>query len=237
MSVSFVEPPRMRRTWLWPATIALLAVNIGVFLIQKTVLNEEFVDERLALSVAGMRQGFLWQLLSFQFLHGSVWHVLLNCWALFVFGREVEWVLRTPRFLLLYFVGGVVGGLFQIFVMFTWPQYFGRAPVVGASAGIFGVVAAFAMLFPRRRLTLLLFFVLPVSMRARSMLWFSLILTAAGIAAPTGLLAAILGGNVAHAAHLGGILTGLALSGGRAAEVRAEQLSGYALRPPPDPRI
>jgi membrane associated rhomboid family serine protease len=59
------------------------------------------------------------------------------------------------------------------------------------------------------------------------MLWFSLILTALGIAFPKTLLAVILGGNVAHAAHLGGILTGLVLSGGRAAAARAAQLSGY----------
>jgi membrane associated rhomboid family serine protease len=234
----FYEPPRRRRVLLWPATITLLAVNVGVYLLQLTVLKETFVDARLALSVDGLRQGFVWQLLSFQFLHGSIWHLLFNCWALFMFGREVEWVLRTPRFLIMYFTGGIVGGLFQVFVMLMWPQYFGTGAVVGASAGIFAVVAAFAMLFPHRQLILLLV-VVPIKMKARSMLWLSLIITAAGISLPHTWIAVILGGNVAHAAHLGGILTGLALSGGRTATARAAQISSYYSQPPPlpeDPR-
>ena len=237
----FYEPPRRRRVLLWPATITLLVVNVGVYLLQWRVLNETFLNTRLALSLDGLRQGFVWQLLTFQFLHGSIWHLVLNCWALFMFGREVEWVLRTPRFLILYFTGGVVGGLFQIFVELMWPHYFEPGlPVVGASAGIFAVVAAFAMLFPRRRLTLLLLYVIPVTMKARSMLWLSLIITAVGIGFPHTFIEAILGGNVAHAAHLGGILTGLALSGGRTATARAAQISSYYSQPPSlpeDPRI
>jgi membrane associated rhomboid family serine protease len=236
----FYEPPRRRRTLLWPATITLLVVNVGVYLLQLKVLNHDFVNARLALSVDGLRQGFVWQLLTFQFLHSTPWpwHLLFNCWALFMFGREVEWVLRTPRFLIMYFTGGVVGGLFQVFVMLMWPQYFGTGAVVGASAGIFGVVAAFAMLFPQRQLILLLY-VVPIKMKARSMLWLSLIITAAGIGLPHTWIAVILGGNVAHAAHLGGILTGLALSGGRNATARAAQISSYYSQPPPlpeDPR-
>jgi membrane associated rhomboid family serine protease len=236
----FYEPPRRRRVLLWPATITLLVVNVGVYLLQLTVLSETLVNTRLALSVDGLRQGFVWQLLTFQFLHSTPlpWHLLFNCWALFMFGREVEWVLRTPRFLIMYFTGGVVGGLFQVFVMLVWPQYFGTGAVVGASAGIFAVVAAFAMLFPHRQLILLLV-VVPIRMKARSMLWLSLIITAAGIGLPHTLIAVILGGNVAHAAHLGGILTGLALSGGRTATARAAQISSYYSQPPPlpeDPR-
>lgn len=95
---------------------------------------------------------------------------------------------------------------------FLWPLYFGGA-TVGASAGIFGVVAAFAMLFPDQRLVMLLFFVLPINMRAKTLLWVVLIITALGISfARGGLLTVLLGGHVAHFAHLGGILTGLAFS-------------------------
>jgi membrane associated rhomboid family serine protease len=139
-------------------------------------------------------------------MHSNWLHLLLNCWALFLLGREVEWQLGKPRFLLLYFLSGIVGGLFHLLVAFLWPHYF-DVPVVGASAGVAGVVAVFAMLYPDRRMTLLLFFVIPVNLRAKSLLWLMLMITALGIAFPT-----MLGLHIAHAAHLGGILTGLAFS-------------------------
>jgi hypothetical protein len=75
------------------------------------------------------------------------------------------------------------------------------APVVGASAAGFGVVAAFAVLYPERPLMLLLFFIVPLSMRAKFLLIFE------GVVAGVGL--ALGGGNIAHAAHLGGMLTGI----------------------------
>ena len=73
--------------------------------------------------------------------------------------------------------------------------------MVGASAGAFGLVAAFATLYPERPLMLLLFFIIPVSMRAKFLLLFSALLTVFGIVFPTD--------NIAHAAHLGGMLTGI----------------------------
>jgi membrane associated rhomboid family serine protease len=144
-------------------------------------------------------------LLTFQFLHAGWLHLILNCWALYMFGRDVEWTLGKARFITLYFSSGVVGGLFQEFVALIWPHYFGSA-VVGASAGIFGVVSAFAMLFPERPLMLLILFVIPLKMRAKYLLLINLLLTALGLSFPK----SFFGGNVAHAAHLGGILTGLA---------------------------
>jgi membrane associated rhomboid family serine protease len=187
-----------------------LALNIIAFIFQVTLMPRLIDGAYLALSLEGLLRGYLWQLLTFQFMHGGVMHLLLNCWALFIFGREVEFELGKPRFLTLYFLSGVIGGLFQMLVSYLWPNYFG-GPVVGASAGVFGVVAAFAMLYPTRRLTMLLFYVIPVNMKAKSLLWFCLIVAALGIGFPNSFIQTILGGNVAHAAHLGGILTGLAL--------------------------
>jgi len=199
----------MRRSeagFRWSATIVLLGINVVAFLLQKLVLSH-LIDEReyLDLSLGGLRRGYVWQLLTFQFLHGGLLHLVFNCWALYVFGRDVELTLGKPRFLALYFCAGVVGGLFQVLVALFWPNYFDSA-VVGASAGIFGVVSAFAMIFPERTLTMLLFFVIPISLRAKYLLVINLVLTALGISFPQ----SFLGGNVAHAAHLGGILTGLA---------------------------
>ena len=189
----------------WSATVILLAVNVVAFLLQLIVFPPAVQGGYLALSLEGLRHGYIWQLLTFQFLHGGWLHLFVNCWALYVFGREVEWVLGKTRFLALYFSSGVMGGLFQALVALLWPRYFGGA-VVGASAGVLGVVAAFAMLYPNRSLTLLLFFIIPVNMQAKFLLWLSLGWAAVGIAFPDSPLS----GNIAHAAHLGGMLTGLA---------------------------
>jgi membrane associated rhomboid family serine protease len=193
------------------ATVVLLIVIVAAFILQKTILGR--IEPYLALSLEGLRHGYVWQLLSFQFLHGSILHLILNCWALYVFGREVEWTLGKARYLMLYFTSGVAGGLLQMLVSFLWPGYFPSDffnCVVGASAGIFGVVAAFAILNPERQLTMLIFFIIPVNMRAITLLWISLVIAAVGVGAPTSKLVANSLGNVAHAAHLGGILAGLA---------------------------
>jgi membrane associated rhomboid family serine protease len=188
----------------WSATVVLIAVLVAAFLVQITALPRAFADEYLALSLDGLRRGFVWQLLTFQFLHGGWIHLALNCWAIYVFGRALEWVLGKSRLLTLYFCSGVAGGLLQMLGALVWPSHLGGA-VVGASAGGFGLVAAFAALNPHQELTLLLFFVLPVKLRARSLLIICLALSGLGIALPN----SVFGGDVAHAAHLGGLLAGL----------------------------
>jgi membrane associated rhomboid family serine protease len=201
-------PPRDFRA---PATIALVAANIVAFVLQVTILPAP-AYENMVLSLDGLRQGHLWQLITFQFLHGGtlyltwmgVLHVTLNCWLLFVLGREVEWVLGEVRFLALYFCSGIVGGLFNVFAALVWPQYFGSA-VVGASAGVCGLAAAFAMFYPETELTLLVLFVLPLNLKAKHLLWGILLLTCLGISFHNSWF----GARIAHAAHLGGILTGL----------------------------
>jgi membrane associated rhomboid family serine protease len=201
-----------RRRWL-SATIVLIAINIVAFAFQYSLLPKLIDPGYLALSLWGLQHGFVWQLLTYQFMHGGVPHLLLNCWALFVFGRGVEWAVGKTRFLILYFSGGIIGGLLQVLAAVLWPHYFRPTEAsVGASAGIFGVVASFAMLFPEQRLVMLLFYVIPINMRAKSFLWVVLVITALGISFPDSKLALLLGRNVAHFAHLGGILTGLAFT-------------------------
>ena len=186
----------------WSATMALLVVNVVAFIIQSAV--ERFTTFRIndwfALSVDGLRHGFAWQLLTYQLMHGGWLHLLLNCWAIYVFGREVEETLGRISFLTLYFTSGVIGGLFQALAGVLLGGAF-AVPVVGASAGAFGLIAAFAVLYPERPLMMLLFFIIPVSMRAKFLLLFSGLLTLFGIVFPMD--------NIAHAAHLGGMLTGI----------------------------
>ncbi len=198
------------------ATIALIVVNALVYVFQYYLLPRiapAFDFERyFALSLDGLRAGHVWQLLTYQFMHGGFWHIFFNCWAIYVFGRALETTLGKGRMLTLYFLSGVMGGLVQI--LCSWllpepsmmPEHFGASAVVGASAGAFGLVAAFAVLFPDQRLVMLLFFIIPLVMRARTLLWLLVALAVLGILLPyfgIGIM-----GNIAHAAHLGGIITG-----------------------------
>jgi membrane associated rhomboid family serine protease len=189
------------RPW-WTLTYALMALNTLVLLVQLlsrgTALGN-VIGTYLPLSYEGLRHGFVWQLITFQFLHADELHLFFNLIAIYFFGRPMEEYLGRARFLQLYLTSGVVGGLCQVLFAPIWPAYFG-GQVVGASAGAFGLVAAFATLFPDRTLTLLLFFVLPVNMRARTLIWISVGLATLGLLNP--------GGQMADAAHLGGILTG-----------------------------
>ena len=196
------------------ATLALLIANVVVFIVQ--CLHYGYppaeripIGDMLALSWSGLAHGYVWQLVTFQFLHANFWHLLFNGIAIFVFGREVEETLGVRRFLTLYFTSGALGGLLQAvagglsahFAHSPWGQSF-AAPAVGASAGCFGLIAAFAMLYPERRLTLLLFLIIPVPMRAKFLLAFEIILAVLGILYPAGR-------HTADVAHLGGIITGI----------------------------
>ncbi len=187
----------------WSATLVLLVVNVVAFILQNVLYRFSTfpVDGWFALSLWGLQHGFVWQLLTYQFMHGGWLHLLLNCWAIYVFGREIEATLGRPSFLTLYFSSGVIGGLFQALAGWLLGERF-AGPVVGASAGAFGLVAAFAMLYPERPLMLLLFFIIPVNMRAKFLLLFCALLTVFGLIFPMD--------NIAHAAHLGGMLTGIA---------------------------
>jgi hypothetical protein len=90
----------------------------------------------------------------------------------------------------------------QVLAGIFMPNSWFATPVVGASAGVFGLIAAYASLNPERPLTLLLFFIIPVSMRAKYLLLFSAIIALLGILFPSG--------SIAHTAHLGGMIGGLA---------------------------
>jgi len=188
--------------WRSSATTILIVSLVVAFLVQKSFPAYK-INEYAALSLGGIQRGFVWQLLTFQFLHAGPMHLLLNGFTLWSFGREVESTLGKPRFLTLYFLSGALGGLLQVSLALISSTLFGGS-VVGASAGVFGVVAAFAMLAPDRMLTMLIFFVLPVHLRAKMLVWLSVAISVFGIA-----LARKFNDGVAHAAHLGGILTGV----------------------------
>lgn len=164
--------------------------------------------------VVGHRQ--LWQLVTYLFLHGGLLHLFMNMFVLHSFGRVLERMIGTPRFLALYLLSGVVGGV-------GWLAFSGAAGgrCIGASGAVFGIMAAFAAIEPDRVLSLVLFPVpIPVRMKARTM-----VLTFGIVSVVLMVLDA---GNVAHAAHLSGGLVGYWY--GR--RVRLQGLGGEPAAPP-----
>lgn len=184
-------------------TIVLLIVNVVCFLATWIVSFNNahilFIQDYLALSLEGLRHGFLWQFFTFQFLHYGWLHLIFNGLVIYFFGRPVEMALGGRRFLALYLASGGIGGVLQMLFALGLPQYF-DAPVVGASAGASGLVAAFAVLNWREYFTLFFYFIIPIHIRGRTLFWAGVAIAVIGILSP--------GSHIAHAAHLGGILTG-----------------------------
>src|SRR5947207_11302133 len=102
----------MRRPSFKPrqsATVILIVANIAAFVVQNVFLSKSVVYEYLALSITGLQHWYLWQFISFQFLHAGIWHLVFNCLTLFWFGRSVEEAVGQKSFVTLYFASGIVG--------------------------------------------------------------------------------------------------------------------------------
>jgi len=139
-----------------------------------------------------------WQLVTYAFLHGSVSHLVFNMFGLYMFGQDLERVWGPQRYLLYYTVSVVSAAAVQLgFAAWSGSPF----PTVGASGGVFGLLLAFALYFPQRRVMLL---IPPIPMPA----WL--------FATLYGIVELVLGvtgtaSGVAHFAHLGGMLGGYLL--------------------------
>lgn len=194
----------------WSTSVRLIVVIAAVFVLQLisnliSTGQYSLVDRYLALNAGDPPYFWIWQVITFQFLHDTSsvipLHLLLNCAMIYIFGKPLEEQLGSEGFLKLYFSGGVIGGLLQILLSLILPGHFGTVSVLGASAGVFALMAAFAVLHKEQTITALLFFIIPVSMKAKYLL---LVL---GVLACLGLLQQNSG--IAHGAHLGGLLMGM----------------------------
>lgn len=200
--------------WYQTVTGWIIAVNVAVFLVQLFWDNEtRQITDRGALSLTGIKEGHWWQLLTFQVLHGGelylggparmfgLIHLGTNCLIIHVMGRVLEPGTGKLGLLRVYLVSGIMGGLLHLLLAWQWPERFDSG-VVGASAGAIGLLAMFSVLFSGETLRVLLFFIIPLKMKARTLLWLTIIISLVG-------LTGVLRDGIAHAAHLGGILTGI----------------------------
>ncbi len=175
----------------------LLIANVAAFLAQTTteILQPDFVKNCFGLSLAGLHEGRIWQFVTYMFLHANAVHLFVNMLTLYFAGREVEAIAGPKHLLGVYFGGGLLGGIAQVI---TSPA---NPPLIGASAGACAVLIAFTTILPEIEITTLLFFIIPIRLKAKY-LALGLVLTEA-IFAFTKLLPV-----VGHVAHLGGCALG-----------------------------
>ncbi|HEX4125695.1 MAG TPA: rhomboid family intramembrane serine protease [Tepidisphaeraceae bacterium] len=199
---------------LWSVTTWLIVVNVIVFLADKILINAGFawiglgrlmgpIEAYGYFSVAkAIFAGQVWRFITFQFLHASIWHLLWNMVALYFFGPMVESYLTPRRYLAFYLICGCAGGASYV-ILWAAHLLIGNpyVPMIGASAGIFGVLIAATMVAPDLEVTLLF---PPIPVKLRLLAWAMI-----GIAVYTVMTQGANSGG--EAAHLGGALVGFAL--------------------------
>ena len=181
-----------------PAIKLLLIVNTVVFAIQS------FTDERITWLFGLVprliwQDHYVWQLFTYQFLHGGLFHLLFNMLALWMFGCDLERRWGSAFFLKYFFISAVGGGLLNTLVA---PNQI--APSIGASGGIYGILLAYGLIYPNQ--VIYFYFLFPIKMK--HFVW---------IMGAISFYASITPGQsgIAHLAHLGGMLFGyLYLRGG-----------------------
>ena len=183
--------------------IILIAV-ISSFILQKVVevwFHSDFIITHFSLASVNVSKGFIWSFLSYGLLHASTQHLILNLLGIFFIGRLVEADLGAERFLKLYLTATLFGGLLWFGLHFNDGSF-----LVGASAALTGILAYFCLSRWEQSITFLIFFIIPVSLKPKWIFWFLF-----GIEISCFLfyeLSSVHSYNIAHSAHLGGLLSG-----------------------------
>ncbi len=180
----------------------LLIINGVVYFLMLMMRNitidgmyaEDIIIRWFALMPIGSSYFEVWQLITYQFLHGGFGHILFNMFALWMFGMEIENLWGGRKFLLFYLLSGVGAGLLHLFLSPVLTG--GAAPTIGASGAVYGIMVAFALIFPDR--PIYLYFFIPI--KAKYLITFLILMEF--------MLVDSVGSGVAHLAHLGGAIVG-----------------------------
>ena len=177
---------------LTPAIKNLMIIMGAVFLVQMLVRG--WIEIYFGLvPILVWKKFFLWQLVTYMFLHGSFFHILFNLLALWMFGGELENYWGSKKFLFYFFFCGIGAGICTVVIT---PYQF--IPVIGASGAIYGILLAFGWLFPNRLIYVYFLFPIPAKY---FVIIFGLIEFFSSVGGA--------GGGVAHLTHLGGLLFGI----------------------------
>jgi membrane associated rhomboid family serine protease len=173
-----------------PGVGGLLIANLVMFVLQHLIPTLTF-----ALAAIPALWWQPWRYITFQFLHGDLFHILFNMIGLYFLGMYLERAWGTRRFLVFYLVCGVISGLTHVALTYLFHQSPNNY-LIGASGGVYAVIAACAILFPNIQLILMFF---PVPIRFAALLFF--------LIAFLSILSGD-GGGISHAAHFGGMVAG-----------------------------
>lgn len=203
--------PRVRFDWrgfITPGVKILVLACAGVFLVQTLIeiflplSVTAWINYMFGLVPRGVIPGLrIWQPFTYIFLHGGLFHLLINMLMLWMFGRELELVWGKKRFINYFLLCGVGAGILTVLVKFVpllWGQHPSDVPTIGASGAIFGILIANAILFPDRQIWL---FPLPIMIPMRP---FVAVMGAIEFFSTLGST----GDKVAHVCHLSGMLIG-----------------------------
>ena len=179
---------------------ALIGANAGMFLITALApapIGRAIIDNFGLVPAAVLHQFAIWQPATYMFLHGGIFHLVFNMLALWMFGAELERKWGTPYFLKFYFVTGIGAGFLTVLfstLPFGFAQQVQHSVVIGASGAIYGLMLAWAMIYPHR--PIYMYFVFPIPARI-------FVAIVGAIAFFSSLSEA---GGVANSTHLGGLL-------------------------------
>ena len=179
-----------------PAIKWLLIINVAAFLAPRVFFyNLDFIYTTFGLVPAYVfGKLYIWQPVTYMFLHGGTWHILINMFILWMFGSELERTWGTGEFLKFYFVTGIGAGLINVLFGIFNPAT-NLIPIIGASGAIYGVLVAYAVLFPERYVYV--YFLIPV--KVKYLVIFLVVIE---------FLSTYRADGIAHFAHLGGALIG-----------------------------
>jgi membrane associated rhomboid family serine protease len=168
----------------------LIIANVAVFILQLILIRTSF-DVYFALYPRlVIERGFVWQLVTYMFLHGGIFHLAINMFIIWMFGTPLERLWGSSRFLKFYFVCGLGGAVFSFIFAYN-------TGVIGASGAGYGILLAYAVLFPYNEIYVWGIF----PMKART-----LVIIIAAVEFVSGISG---GTGIAHFAHLGGMAAGL----------------------------
>ena len=175
---------------LTPMVKSLVVTCVLIFFLQKLGPGRDMT------LIFGLRPAFvlqklyLWQLVTYLFLHGNVMHILFNMFALWMFGSELERYWRSQQFLRFFLVTGIGAGVLS--VLFSPSS---DVPTIGASGAVYGILMAYGMMFPNR--LVYLYFLVPIRVKY--------FVAGLGVVAFLSALNSP-GSTIAHVAHLGGMV-------------------------------
>jgi len=173
-----------------PAVKNLIVANVFVFMLQFVGVVPSSIFGLVPALV--VQKFYIWQLVTYMFLHGGMFHILMNMFVLWMFGSEIERQWGSREFYKYYFITGIGAGIFNVIFDHTL-----TIPIVGASGAIFGILLAFGLMFPNR--PILLYFLIPIKAKY-FVIFFGVISFLSAFSATND--------GIAHFAHLGGMVVG-----------------------------